>query len=60
MTPAMAHFDQAGPIRELRQGVLDAPYSAHPERVVRKPPQPPKPQLEVWINRPPASQDKSQ
>jgi hypothetical protein len=27
---------------------------------VRKPPQPPKLQLEVWINKPPDSQDTSQ
>ncbi len=60
MTPAMVHFDQAGLIRQLRQGVLDAAYRAHPKRFVRKPPQPPKLQLEAWINKPPDSQDESQ
>jgi putative transposase len=36
-----------------RQVVLDAAYSAHPERFVRKPPRPPELPSQVWINKPP-------
>ena len=39
MTPAMVHHGQAPHILAHRQVVLDAAYSAHPERFVRKPPQ---------------------
>ena len=37
----MVHHGQAAPILAHRQVVLDAAYSAHPERFVRKPPRPP-------------------
>ena len=35
---------------------LDIAYAAHPERFVRKPPQPPALPTEVWINPPPQSE----
>ncbi len=54
MTPAMVHHGQATHILAHRQMVLDAAYSAHPERFVRKPPQPPELPSAVWINRPPS------
>jgi len=53
MTPAMVHYGQAPVIRKKRQTVLDAAYSAHPERFVRKPPRPPELPSQVWINKPP-------
>jgi putative transposase len=37
---------------EKRRTVPDAAYVAHPERFVRKPPQPPEVPKEVWINKP--------
>ena len=58
MTPAMVHHGQAPQILARRQVVLDAAYSAHPERFVRKPPTPPELPAEVWINKP-ASQEKT-
>jgi putative transposase len=54
MTPAMVHHGQAAAILTQRQVVLDAAYSAHPERFVRKPPRPPELPSQVWINRPPS------
>ena len=59
MTPAMVHYDQAPLIRQQRQAVLDAAYRAHPERFVRKAPRAPELQQEVWINKPPDSEEKS-
>jgi putative transposase len=52
MTPAMVHHGQAPQILAHRQVVLDAAYSAHPERFVRKPPKPPELPAQVWINKP--------
>jgi putative transposase len=54
MTPAMVHHGQAVHILAHRQVVLNAAYSAHPERFVRKPPRPPELPSQVWINRPPS------
>jgi putative transposase len=59
MAPAMVHYDQAPLIRRQRQVVLDAAYQAHPERFVRRPPQAPELQQEVWINKPPDSEEQS-
>jgi putative transposase len=59
MTPAMVHYDQAPLIRRQRQLVLDAAYQTHPERFVRRPPRAPVLQQEVWINKPPDSEEKS-
>ena len=52
MTPAMVHYGLAPVIRENRQLVLDAAYSAHPDRFVRRPPTPLPLPKEVWINKP--------
>jgi putative transposase len=38
--------------RNLESADLAAAYSAHPERFVRKPPQPLPAPKEVWINKP--------
>jgi putative transposase len=51
-TPADVHYGHAHTVREARGRVLDAAHAAHPERCVRKAPQPPKPPGTVWINKP--------
>lgn len=51
-TPADVHYGTAQAIRDKRAGVLDTAYADHPERFVRKPPQPPKLPTTTWINKP--------
>jgi putative transposase len=51
-TAADVHYGLTEAVRDKRAGVLDAAYAAHPERFVRKPPQPPKLPTTAWINRP--------
>jgi putative transposase len=51
-TPADVHYGTAPIIRDKRAGVLDTAYHAHPERFVRKPPEPPNLHTQTWINRP--------
>src|ERR1035437_9137060 len=53
LTPEVVHTRRAEHVRGLRQHTLDAAFAAHPERFVRKPPQPPSLPTEVWINPPP-------
>jgi putative transposase len=48
----VVHYGLAPEAIEQRRAVLDAAYSAHPERFVRKPPQPLPAPTEVWINKP--------
>jgi putative transposase len=52
MTPDMVHTRRAEHVRDLRQQTLDVAYATHPERFVRKPPQPPALPTAVWINPP--------
>jgi putative transposase len=52
LTPADVHHGRAEQITLARGVVLDAAYAAHPERFVRKPPQPPRLPEAVWINKP--------
>ena len=62
MTPTAVHDGRASTVRDARQRVLSAAYAAHPERFVRKPPQPPVLPHAVWINPPKeesASQDRA-
>ena len=59
MTPAAVHEGRAATMRDARQQVLLTAYAAHPERFVRKPPQPPVLPHAVWIN-PPKEQSASQ
>jgi putative transposase len=54
LTPAAVHLGQAHAILAARQTVLDAAHAAHPERFVRRPPQPLPLPRKVWIN-PPAN-----
>ena len=51
-TPHDIHYGLADAKREARAAVLNAAYAAHPERFVRKPPQPPLLPTAVWINAP--------
>ena len=53
-TPADVHTGRAAAVRAQRAEVLAAAYAAHPERFVRKPPQPPALPAPAWINRPAA------
>ena len=52
LAPAVVHHGLAPAAIEQRRAVLDAAYSVHPERFVRKPPQPLPAPTEVWINKP--------
>jgi putative transposase len=52
LTPADVHSGRAAQITVARGAVLDAAYAAHRERFVGKPPQPPRPPEQVWINKP--------
>jgi putative transposase len=52
LTPADVHHGRTDAITIARAGVLDAAYAAHPERFVRKPPEPPRVPEQVWINKP--------
>ena len=56
MTPEVVHTRRAEHVRDLRQQTLDVAYATHPERFVRKPPQPPALPTAVWINPPPKSE----
>lgn len=55
MTPYAVHYGLAPRIIESRQQTLLAAYARHPERFVRRPPQPPVLPGAAWIN-PPAKQ----
>ena len=59
MTPAVVHDGRAATMRDARHQVLMTAYAAHPERFVRKPPQPPVRPHAVWIN-PPTKQSAAQ
>ena len=52
LTPATVHYGQAADVRAHRAAVLTAAYAAHPERFVRKPPEPPPIPEAAWINPP--------
>jgi len=52
MTPESIHYGFAEQILAARRDTLQAAYVAHPERFVRKPPQPPVLPTAAWINPP--------
>jgi putative transposase len=52
LTPADVHYGRADQVITARAAVLEGAYAAHPERFVRKPPQPPRLPEAVWINKP--------
>ena len=61
LSPAVVHHGLAPEAIERRRDVLDAAYRDHPERFVRKPPQPMPAPKEVWINKPqPTPENKTQ
>lgn len=51
-TPADVHHGRAGAVREARALTLNSAYDLHPERFVRKPPEPPRLPAVSWINKP--------
>jgi putative transposase len=59
-TPADVHYGTADAIRDKRSGVLGDAYTAHPERFVRKPPEPPKLPTSSWINKPDDTEETAQ
>ena len=52
LTPEMVHRGRAPEVRAARAAVLAEAYAAHPERFVRKRPEPPPLPTAVWINPP--------
>jgi len=52
MTPEMVHYGLAEEVWKARQEVLLKAYAAHPERFVKKVPEPPRLPEAVWINQP--------
>ena len=59
-TAADVHYGTAAITRDKRARVLDAAYAAHPERFVRKPPEPPKLPADSWINKPDDTEEAAQ
>jgi putative transposase len=53
LTPAAVHYGHVEEVLDQRRAVLAAAYTAHPERFVRKPPEPLTPPTAAWINPPP-------
>lgn len=51
-TPHDVHYGLTEQVRAARADTLAAAYARHPERFVRKPPQPPVIPTTVWINQP--------
>lgn len=52
MTPEAVHFGRVEEANEIRSKTLDAAYAAHPERLLHRPPEPPRVPTAVWINKP--------
>jgi len=52
LTPEAVHYGRVEAILEQRRAILAAAYAAHPERFVRKPPEPLAPPTAAWINQP--------
>ena len=59
-TPTDVHHGHADAVRDERATVLTAAYAAHPERFVRKPPEPPEIPSAAWINPPTETQEATQ
>lgn len=60
LTPEMVQYGRAEEVLAARQRVLTAAYLKHPERFVRRPPQPGALPKEVWINPPRKPTDSSE
>jgi len=52
LVPADVHYGRAEQVQAARAEILTAAHAAHPERFVRKPPQPPALPTVAWINQP--------
>lgn len=52
LTPEMVHYGRAEAVTDARRQVLAAAYAAHPERFVRREPEPPAVPTAAWINAP--------
>jgi len=52
LVPADVHYGRAEQVQAARAEVLTGAYAAHPERFVRKPPEPPALPTVAWINQP--------
>jgi putative transposase len=52
LTPETVHYGRAEEVIAARRLVLEEAFRAHPERFVRKQPEPPKLPAAVWINPP--------
>jgi len=52
LTPEDVHYGRGPRLVQARQQVLDAAYTQHPERFVRRPPEAPQLPEAVWINPP--------
>jgi putative transposase len=52
LVPTDVHYGRAEQVQAARAEVLTAAYAAHPERFVRKPPEPPALPAVAWINQP--------
>jgi putative transposase len=59
-TAADVHYGLAEQVRDQRAGVLTEAYHAHPERFVRKPPEPPHLPTGSWINKPDPTEEATQ
>jgi len=60
LTPEMVHYGKADEVVERRKSILLRAYQAHPERFVRKSPEPPTRPEAVWINPPENRERKSE
>lgn len=58
LTPEMVHYGLVEEVSQARLETLQEAYRQHPERFVRKPPEPPRLPKAVWIN-PPSTQSKT-
>ena len=58
LTPETVHYGLADEVNQARLGTLHEAYRQHPERFVRKQPEPPRLPEAVWIN-PPAALSKT-
>lgn len=59
LPPEVVHYGQAQDAYDARAQVLASAYAAHPERFVRKAPQPPQLPTAAWINPPQPTNDVS-
>ena len=57
LTPATVHYGATAMVLDRRRAILAVAYAAHPERFVRRAPQPAAPPTAVWINPPKRADD---